>query len=93
MILQLMTVRLHLPGVHSLKEKRMVVKSLIARIQNRFHLSAIEAGEQDIHQVAVIAIAAMGGNRALTDSILDQVINLIDANEDTLITDVLRELR
>lgn len=93
MTLQLMTVRLHLPHVHSLKEKRMVLQSLIARIQNKFHLSVIEADEQDIHQVAVIAVAALGGSRTLTDSILDRVIDLIDENEDALITDILREER
>jgi uncharacterized protein YlxP (DUF503 family) len=33
--------------VHSLKEKRMIVKSLIAKLQNRFHVSAAEIDEQE----------------------------------------------
>ena len=37
-----MTFRLHAPWVHSLKEKRMIVKSLLAKLQNRFHMSAAE---------------------------------------------------
>ena len=41
-----MTFRLHAPWVHSLKEKRMVVKSLVAKIQNRFHASVAEIDEQ-----------------------------------------------
>ena len=36
-----MTFRLHAPWVHSLKEKRMIVKSLVAKLQNRFRVSAI----------------------------------------------------
>ena len=93
MTLQLMTVRLHLPDVHSLKEKRMVMQSLITRIQNKFHLSAIESGEQDIHQVAELAIAVLGGSHALTDSILDKVIDLIEQNGELLITEITREVR
>ena len=37
-----MTFRLHAPWVHSLKEKRMIVKSLIAKLQNRYHVSVAE---------------------------------------------------
>ena len=41
------TFRLHAPWVHSLKEKRMIVKSITAKIQNKFHVSAAEIDEQD----------------------------------------------
>ena len=40
MKIAVMTFRLHAPWVCSLKEKRMIVKSLVARLQNRFHISA-----------------------------------------------------
>ena len=48
-----MTFRLRAPWVHSLKEKRMIVKSLAAQLQNRFHVSAAEIDEQDTHQIIV----------------------------------------
>ena len=35
-----MTFRLHAPWVHSLKEKRMIVKSLASQLQNKFHVSS-----------------------------------------------------
>ena len=47
MIIAAMTFRLHAPWVHSLKEKRMVVKSIVAQLQNHFHVSAAEIDEQD----------------------------------------------
>ena len=46
-----MTFRLHAPWVHNLKEKRMIVKSLVAKLQNKFHVSAAEVDEQDVHQI------------------------------------------
>ena len=42
-----MTFRLRASWVHSLKEKRMIVKSLTAQLQNRFHVSSAEIGEQE----------------------------------------------
>ncbi|QTE72235.1 DUF503 domain-containing protein [Clostridiales bacterium FE2011] len=49
-----MTFRLRASWVHSLKEKRMIVNSLTAKLQNRFHVSAAEIDEQDTHQIIVI---------------------------------------
>ena len=51
MNIAVMTFRLHAPWVHSLKEKRMIVKSVVAKLQNRFHVSAAEVDEQDIHRI------------------------------------------
>ena len=47
MLIAAMTFRLHAPWVHSLKEKRMIVKSLIVQLQNQFHVSAAEIEEMD----------------------------------------------
>ena len=54
MRIAVMSFRLHAPWVHSLKEKSMIVKSIIARLQNRFHVSAAEIEEQDTYQIIVI---------------------------------------
>lgn len=35
-------IKLYAPWVHSLKEKRMVVKSLLAKIRNKFQVSVAE---------------------------------------------------
>ena len=41
--------------VHSLKEKRMVVKSIVQRLKNKFNVSVGEVHEQDIHQIKSLA--------------------------------------
>ena len=41
------TFRLHAPWMHSLKEKRMIVKSLVAKRQNRFDVSAADILEEE----------------------------------------------
>ncbi len=88
-----MTFRLHAPWVHSLKEKRMIVKSIIAKLQNKFHVSAAEVDEQDIHQVIVIGVAFIVPNNALADSIMDEISQFVEENTEAEILDEMREMR
>ena len=88
-----MTFRLHAPWVHSLKEKRMVVKSLVARIQNRFHASAAEIDEQDAHQIIVIGVAVIVPHNALADHLMDEISGFMEANTDAEMLDETREIR
>ena len=88
-----MTFRLHAPWVYSLKEKRMIVKSLIAKLQNRYHVSAAEIDEQDIHQIIVIGIAAIVPHYAMADSLMDDISLFIEENTEAEIIDEDREIR
>ena len=93
MIIAAMTIRLHAPWVHSLKEKRMEVRSLLSRVRSQFNVSAAEVGDQDIHQSITIGIAAIAANGAQADSILDSVIHFVEANSEALIVSIDRERR
>lgn len=86
-------IKLTAPWVNSLKEKRMVVKSLTAKIQNRFHCSAAETAEQDVHRTIVLGVACIAGNPAQADSILDHILNFVEANTEAEIVEVRREIR
>lgn len=88
-----MTFRLRAPWVHSLKEKRMIVKSLIARLQNKFHVSAAEIDEQDKHQIIVIGVAAIVPHSALADSLMEEISLFMEENSEAEIIDEQRELR
>ena len=93
MIIAAMTFRLHAPWVHSLKEKRMIVKSIIAQLQNRFHVSAAEIDEQDTHQIIVIGIAAIVPHNAIADSLMDEISVFVEENTEAEILDEQREIR
>ena len=93
MIIAAVTFRLHAPWVHSLKEKRMVAKSLITRLQNRFHLSAAEIDEQDTHQIIVIGAAAIVPHYAMADSLMDEISVFVEANTEAEIVAEIREIR
>ena len=93
MIIAAMTFRLHAPWVHSLKEKRMVVKSLIAQLQNKFHVSTAEIDEQDVHQIIVIGMAAVVSHNALADSLMDEISQFVETTTDAEILEETREIR
>ena len=88
-----MTFRLYAPWVHSLKEKRMIVKSLIAQLQNRFHVSAAETDEQDTHTILVLGIAAIVPHHALADSLMDSISGFVETATEAEILEETREIR
>lgn len=73
-------VELHLPDVGSLKEKRSIMKSMIARLQNTFHVSVSEVGHQDVWQSAAVAIVAVTISRSEADKAIQSWLNWIDRN-------------
>ena len=81
------------PWVHSLKEKRKIVKSLVSKLQNRFHVSAAEIDEQDIHQIIVIGVAAIVPYNAFADSLMDDISHFVEENTEAEIIDEEREIR
>ena len=93
MIIAAMTFRLHAPWAHSLKEKRMVVKSLIAQLQNKFHVSAAEIDKQDTHQIIVIGVAVIVPNNSLADSLMEEISQFVETATDAQILEETREIR
>lgn len=93
MLTAAMTFRLYAPWVHSLKEKRMIVKSIIAQLQNRFHVSAAEIDGQDTHRIIVIGVAAVVPHNAMADSLMDQISDFVDGSTEAEILEEQWEMR
>ncbi len=87
------TFRLYAPWVHSLKEKRMIVQSLITKLQNRFHVSAAEIDEQDVHQFIVIGIAAIVPHNAMADRLVTEISQFVEESSEAEIIETFREIR
>jgi len=87
----LMTVTLRTSWSHSLKEKRMVVRSIVQKLKNKFNISVAEIADQDIHQTIVIGIAAICGTSSQLDSTMEHIITFIESNTDAEIVDIQKE--
>ena len=68
-----------LGNVHSLKEKRSVVRPLIAEVKRRFDVSVAEAGFQDQYRRTVLGAGLVAADRALIVEVLDAVERLVAA--------------
>ena len=80
MIVGVARVTLTLPAAHSLKEKRGVLKSLLARLQHRYNVSAAEVAANDIWGTAVIGIACVSTSGRHADEMLASAVRFIEQN-------------
>lgn len=74
-------VKIRLPENHSLKGKRGVVKSLTARLKNKFNLSVAEVENQDLWQMATIGMCCVSNDQSLTNEMLSKAVNFIATSE------------
>jgi uncharacterized protein YlxP (DUF503 family) len=68
---------LFLPAVHSLKEKRSIVKSVLHRLRNEFNVSTAEVGQQDRWQIAHIGVVCVSSDGGYAEAQLNAVVEWI----------------
>jgi uncharacterized protein YlxP (DUF503 family) len=66
-----------LGDVHSLKEKRSVVRPIVAELRRRFEISVAETGDQELHGRAEISVALATGSHGHAVEILDACERLV----------------
>jgi uncharacterized protein YlxP (DUF503 family) len=87
MILGVCQITLHLPACHSLKEKRQVIRPLIARVRKQFEVAIAEVDEQDRWQTAVLGVTCVSNSSQHANEILAHVQRYIEEiRPDLLVT-------
>lgn len=75
-------VTLRLPENHSLKGKRRVIKSLCARIRNKFNVAIAEVDDNDAWQTATLGITCVSNSNRRVEQALDKVVSYIDESRE-----------
>ncbi len=89
MIVGACRIRLHLPASHSLKDKRQVVKSVLARVRAQFEVSANEVDDLEVWQLATIGLTYASNDAGHAQDILERAARYIEESRpDVEITDV-----
>ena len=84
---------LFLPLCHSLKEKRSIIKSLLQKLQHKFHISACEAANQDVWQRATVGVAVVSNEKAHIEQMLEKITHFIDIFDESVeITHIEKEI-
>lgn len=66
-----------LGDVHSLKQKRSVIRPIVAELQRKYAVSVAEVGEQDLYRRTRIGLAAVSGDAAHVMDVLDRCERMI----------------
>jgi len=66
-----------LGDVHSLKQKRSVVRPIVAELRRKYDVSAAEAGHLDLHRRALIGVAVVGADARHCVDVLDACERLV----------------
>jgi uncharacterized protein YlxP (DUF503 family) len=76
-----------LGDIRSLKEKRSVLRPLIAELSRRTEAAAAEVGEHDLHRRAAVGVSIVAADSAHVRDVLDHAERLVaDRPELTLLS-------
>ncbi len=92
MIVGVCRVELSIPDSFSLKDKRRIIKSIIARTRNKFNVAISEIEQNDSWQKAVLGISSISNDAHYTNKILNEVINYIEKDKGLILLNYSIEL-
>jgi uncharacterized protein YlxP (DUF503 family) len=79
---------LRIPGVTSLKEKRHVVKTLMASLRQKFNVSVAEVDHHDLWQRATVGVSAVGAEGYHLKKVMHEVERHVERWREVEIIDV-----
>lgn len=81
-----------LGDVHSLKEKRAVVRPIVQALWKQFPVAAAETADQDLHRRARIGATAVSGEASWVTDALDRVERFVAERPETQLLSARRGL-
>jgi uncharacterized protein YlxP (DUF503 family) len=81
-----------LGDVHSLKEKRSIVRPIVAELRRRFDVAAAEVGSLDLHRRASVGAAVVAPTAAHCGEVLDSCERLVAGRPEVELLSVRRKL-
>ncbi|GAA1840657.1 uncharacterized protein YlxP (DUF503 family) [Microlunatus capsulatus] len=82
-----------LGDVHSLKEKRSLVRPLLAELRRRFEVAVAEVDHVELHRRAVVGVVAVAGEQGHLVDVLDAVERSVAARPEMELLSARRRLR
>ena len=79
-----------LGDVRSLKEKRSVVRPIVAELHRRYAVSVAEVGDQDLHRRALIGLAVVSGDAGHLTDVMDRCERWVAARPEVELLSVRR---
>ena len=80
MFIAVLTLELFIHDAHSLKDKRMVVNSILDKIRARFNVSAAQIDDHNLWQRATLAVVVVSNESQVTHTVLNHVRDLVETD-------------
>ncbi|WP_297456810.1 DUF503 domain-containing protein [Persephonella sp.] len=71
---------MYIPHATSLKEKRMVIRSMKEKLKAKFNVSVSEVGNQDLWQSAQVAVVTVAPDQKQVEKVMQNIINFVEIN-------------
>jgi len=71
-----LSIRLH--GVHSLKDKRSVIKPILKKLRDMFNCAAIESDMHDFHEMTVISVVTINTNAIELEKTMTNIAKAVE---------------
>jgi len=78
MVVSMIQIIFEIPDVVNIKEKRRIIKSILDKMRQRFHLSAAEVDLQDSLAFSQIGGAIVSNSRAFGEKVLQKAFSMIE---------------
>ncbi len=85
MVVGVCTIELQIPESVSLKQKRQVLRSVVARVRHEYNVSIAEVGHQDSWQLATLGVACVSNEAGYVHGLLESVVHTIDSGRFDLV--------
>ena len=76
----MLTLYLSIEQADSLKDKRQVVKSLLAHVRNKFNVSAAEVDDLDVWRRATLGVAVVSNEAKFANQVLNKVADHVESD-------------
>ncbi len=84
MVIGACTIELDLPGMDSLKQKRSLIKSLIARLHKEFNVTIAEVDLHDAWQSTILGIAVVSTSTVHAQNLLGNIVHWLETHRPDL---------
>lgn len=92
MVIGLVQARLSIPDARSLKDKRMVLRSLKDRAINKMNVSVAEVDHQDVWQSAVLAFVTVAAEKDVVEKRISEISSFLRSDPRYVLIDIETQL-
>lgn len=87
MIYGVLQVDIRLSSTNSLKDKRSILRRIIEKVRNSFHISITEVGDHDMLGNATLGVAVAGSDAIQVENVIQSVLKIFDENPEIEVYD------